>query len=821
MSKSFSTSISSSSRKYRVNTLSTLISITLLIICLFKFYLTTLPNTKIFRWELLLTPIIDSNFFNEIWFGINLPNEPFTGERLIAFGLGVFFITIVFVVSNSLFGLINSKLGLNKIESLFFGSGIGLIFCSALIFWLSFFNCAKFHVLPICTIIVPVSLIIKHFLISYFQKKKFLCYHLFLANQAVQTTFSIKKKSPEKLVIVFQLILVTIFGLFYLFAATQPIFEYDAVEYHLQGAREIYESGGISFSSNNVYTNMPLGAEMFYVVGFNLVRDIGFNHDNILRLGSLVGKTIITSFVFLTSLGLFTLSIRLFHNISVALWASVVYLSLPGVFEVYFNGLNDGLLGFVTLAIFYLFVLRIQQINSILTSPPKVSRNLLYPILGCFIGFAFSIKYTGVVFVGIPTLIVLVLIEWNYNRSHNFFISGNLQDKISSQPVFPSESFGALRQPRKNLSVLTALLLVLAVSLLFGSGWYIRNISSTGNPVYPLAYSLFGDSTGCWNDSIDKRWKKVHYPHNFDLRALSRAVSESFCEDSMVSPFFLFYGIVAFPIVILGKNKINENDGKRNMSTLNSSTISLLRTVSCLTIIFWCIWFLFTHRLARFLLPITPFIALFLGENFVRNQKIHSKVVRSIYVILILLNFLYSGIIIDFLGQGRVAPLRSLERDITRFSPESIYLNICSESSISNEVNNLLSPKISSKLLLVGEAKAFMYRIPILYSTCWNDSPLVEILADSVNYDSYGMIAEVTNPRRVLQKFHFYGIKYILVDFSELSRFRSKGNYGFNNTEITKDLFHKLLKCKIIRTLDFQNLNIESFNNVQLFEVRE
>ena len=42
--------------------------------------------------------------------------------------------------------------------------------------------------------------------------------------------------------------------------------------------------------------------------------------------------------------------------------------------------------------------------------------------------------------------------------------------------------------------------------------------AQTGNPTYPLLYSVFDGKT--WNAEKDARWNRVHRPHDFSAATL-------------------------------------------------------------------------------------------------------------------------------------------------------------------------------------------------------------------------------------------------------------------------------------------------------------
>ena len=52
-----------------------------------------------------------------------------------------------------------------------------------------------------------------------------------------------------------------------------PSIDFDVLEYHLQGPKEYYQAGRISFLPHNVYTNMPFGVEMLHLLGMEVLGD--------------------------------------------------------------------------------------------------------------------------------------------------------------------------------------------------------------------------------------------------------------------------------------------------------------------------------------------------------------------------------------------------------------------------------------------------------------------------------------------------------------------------------------------------------------------
>lgn len=800
----------------------------LIILCLVVFFTSSLSGSSEPRWALLLLPTINPDFINDIWFGIELPKASFSGERFVAFGLGILYVVSSLCLGLAFVPLIKAAFKSNCLETLLFATAIGLVIRSCVCLWLGLVGLTRIPTFQ-CSIIIILAFCLFFFFFRKRKRQTEKSCNLFrlaitLLNGVKRYFLTAVQTSFDKFFLYSQLVLILLFSSFYPFSATQPIFEYDAVEYHVQSAREIFETGKIGFFPNNVYANMPLGAEMFYVAGFNIAQNVGFDHDDVLRIGSLIGKTILTGFAYLTALALFTFGFRFLKNLSASIWASIVFLSFPGVFEVYSNGLNDGVLGFVFFASLYLLFARAQMISRLQNDVSATFEIVSYAILlGIFSGFAMGIKYTGVVFVVFPICFLAVLIEYFPRIIKFLFPEARTQDTQGERSVaiVEVESLSEITEGQsrgfektRNACRIRCFLLVSGVFiltiLLVSGGWYLRNVIATGNPVYPLAYSIFGDNTGAWNESVDLRWKNAHSSSSFGPKVVAEAAATSLWKDRVASPFFVFFGVFGLWAFCVDFKKIVSKNGAR--------TEKLLTSVCALFLLYWILWFFMTHRLTRFLLPAIPLVAIVVGSFVAKGLSFSSRIVKLSVFATILICLLYSGLTIDLYGQGRMAPLRALERDPLRFTKESVYFNERPEL-FEPESESLISNSSQKKLLLIGEAKAFMYRVPVLYSTCWNDSPLIPLLDNVVKRNDEGEIVDITNASMALDNLRQAGIEFILVDFAELARFRSPGNYGFNNSEINENLFRLLVNSKIIVPYRVPQLEHDDLNLVQIFRV--
>ncbi|HBE71875.1 MAG TPA: hypothetical protein DDW52_27350, partial [Planctomycetaceae bacterium] len=74
----------------------------------------------------------------------------------------------------------------------------------------------------------------------------------------------------------------------------------------------------------------------------------------------------------------------------------------------------------------------------------------------------------------------------------------------------------------------------------------------------------------------------------------------------------------------------------------------------------------------------------------------------------------------------------------------------------------------SMKLLLVGQAAGFQFKMPIVYSTCFDKSPAETMLRGA-------------KPDEQLQSLRAAGVTHLAFDWFEIARYRQSGNYGFSD----------------------------------------
>lgn len=792
------------------------------------------PNAP--RWLLLFAPLDDPNFMEFVWRGLDLPAEPPTGERWFALGLGVVATFALLGLGKSAFLPFKRLLKTNVFETVFFQFGVGFTL------WNLYVQVAGFLGLADASLALPTFAFAAFYVLSsILATSRRLAAARDRVNEAPSTPLFPRQNLGDRLLLTLQLLLLTLFTSFYFFSSTQPLFEYDVVEYHAQAAREIFETGALSFSPNNVYANMPLGAETLYVGGFNLVRDLCAAPDAPLRLGSLVGKVVLTAAAFATALGLFAFCVRFFRSGRAGLFAALFYLAFPGVFDVFANGLNDGALGFALFAAFYAFVLSLAVDATRWNSP--FFRVGTASLIGVYVGLALSIKYTAVVFVFAPALAALLAAAFPFlatplrrlfRDAESTFPDDSATsetstgcDALKNADVSPDSSPNFNASRRLKVACASLVVFVATVALVSG-GWFLRNVSTTGNPFYPLAFELFDDASQTWDADVDARWRRAHSASTFGPAAFAESFARSAWRADLASPFSLLLPGLGFLVLTAVATRLNQR--RRRSAAPDVSSVDdvsfernrngrdalLLALIAAVALLFWVGWFFATHRLTRFLIPIEPLTALLLGvaATFAATgsrQNGSAPAGRGFFLVAfyatLLTGLLYEGLVIDVRAPARLAPLRALERDPVRFPQASLFFNNRPElfadapnadASLETTTVSDAPNQPSRKLLLIGEAKAFVYRVPVVYSTCWNRSPLIPLLGDSVERGADGQIVSIRNADAIRRRFEDAKIAFVLVDFAELARFRSPGNYGFRDAEIDENLFRLLTDANVL-----------------------
>ncbi len=433
--------------------------------------------------------------------------------------------------------------------------------------------------------------------------------------------------------------------------------------------------------------------------------------------GAMVGKTLIGLFAPLAALLLYAAGSRL-ASPAAGVVAALVYISVPWVAIVSTHCLVEGAFACYFIAAIYLTLIWRERLTaSAATATPESLRGLLLTV-GFLAGAAVSTKYPAVVYCAVPLACVVALI--------GYYAAG-------PRMLFKSAAW-----------------MVLGVAIGCGP-WFAKNAALTGNPTYPLLYQVFGGETR----TVDKevQWQQAHRPPNFQPTDLARRAWDVTVAGAWLSPLIAPFAALAFAV-----------RSQRRLVTL----------LAGLLLFIFAAWWLLTHRIDRFLVPIWPLAALLVGIGATWNASLIWR--RALFAMLALgglLNFV-------LVAGGPVADNRYLAPlDVLR--AESVALVDPWHAWLNGHAADI------QRVLLVGDAQPFDLETPAIYNTVFDDS-------------IFEQLARGKSPSEVRRTLLERGVSHVYAAWPEIERYRSPGNYGI--TEFLQPaIFDTLVEARVLERL--------------------
>jgi hypothetical protein len=489
--------------------------------------------------------------------------------------------------------------------------------------------------------------------------------------------------------------------------AMLPSTDFDVKEYHIQGPKEWFMNGAIEMLPHNVYTSFPFLTEMFHLLGMELSSDW--------YLGALAGKLVLMMFAPLAGLAVFAAADRLFDRR--AAWAAMlIHLSTPWTYRISIIAYAEGGLTFFLMATVLAVIIRVQsqtsdtQTGETQASTPNAGR--LTMLIGLLAGSAMACKYPGLLSVVFPAAAVLLLLEWKSR---------------SDTPL--------ARRATKVLVV-------------FGAGccvaigpWLLKNLYETGNPVYPLLNSVFHGID--WSPTLEANWKHAHGPPHYQPFDLLVKFYDVTLKSDWLSPLMFSLAPLAF------------------LTKWNRRIVgSLWLYVGFLFLSWWVL----THRLDRFWIPLIPVVALLAGGGvWWTTNKLWRYAAGAFVGLCVLFNLGFITTVNCGLNTwlGDLAEIR----DESEFTSEPVaYLN-------------RMRLPTDAKVLFVGEAQVFDVRVPLVYNTVFD----ISIFEQWCSANEPGVpIAEqkMKSTEEIRERLQSEGITHILVNWQEVLRYKT--TYGIS-----------------------------------------
>lgn len=519
-----------------------------------------------------------------------------------------------------------------------------------------------------------------------------------------------------------------------LLGAVSPPTDFDVREYHLQGPKEWLQAGRISYLPHNVYTSFPFLSEMLSLAGMITAGDW--------YEGALTGKLLLACFQILSLLAVASIASR-WLGTRAALIAGLIFLTTPWTLRISLIAYAEGALSCYLTTALLLSMILLERLQSQRSAAAWL-------VVGLLLGSAMASKYTGLLQVIVPVGI-LCSVVWLLRLRE----AGDDEECRERQ-----------RQLIRSISLCSC-----GILLTMGP-WLIRNLIDTGNPVYPMAYGVFGGEE--WNSALEQRWQKAHGAPEHELFRVPQHVLDVFVRNTWVSPLLLVFGIPGL---------------------LCCRRVRILPWLAGTAAWGFLMWWLLTHRIDRFWVPMIPLLSVIAAAGHEYVVAAGGRLAAAV------------GLII-----GSVWNIYFCTLALVGFHPGLMDLQAARQLAARQDLQQLneILPE-DALVLLVGEAEVFDAEFRLQYNTVFDDSLFEKwfcIPPERPDESQRPLAAS----EEIAARLEHSGITHVLVNWGEILRYRIPGSYGYTVT-VQPAVFAELQRRELLgepqllMRSDLQNLS--------------
>lgn len=648
----------------------------------------------------------------------------YLGQRIPAILTASVLLFSVWCVGRSVYRCVVACKSLHVSETLVIEFGIGIS-----LFTLWILSCGLAGHLNAVLILLPVLVAFPVVLLQFLRGKSHTCEVLDVSGSVSEQ----KSGTRMRMAMFFAL---APFVTHILIGGMTPPRDFDVREYHLQGPKEWFQAGRIETLDHNVYTSFPFLSEMLSLGAMVLTNDWW--------QGAIAGKLALTAFQFLSAVCVFAIC-RRWAGQGPAGVAVLALLSTPWTVRISIIAYAEGALSFYLIA-----SLMVAMLAAKAGDIQQATR--LIAVAGFLSGSAMSCKYPGLLSVVIPVGLFLLVMLWKRGR-------------------FPREGLSG-----RSLLLRNAIVFVSMVILAVGP-WLARNLIDTGNPVYPLAYSVFGASD--WSVEMDAKWKRAHSAADHNIAGIPLHLEDVAVRSDWQSGFLFAFAVPAL---------------------LLTARLPAARWLWLYTGWMLATWWGFTHRIDRFWVPLIPVLAVLAGLSWnISNSRLWKGVLFVCLTICCIFNYGFSRLpVVGFhgglieLSELRKMPIRQDLRVLNQTLPKD------------------------ARVLMVGEAEVFDVQFNVVYNTVFDES--IFQLWTSSEQESADHLQSMRSSHQILETLQRHSVTHLYVNWSEILRYRL--TYGFTDY-VTPERFAELQRQGVLeKPIVMSSIKWDEMTDQQQDEIR-
>ena len=540
---------------------------------------------------------------------------------------------------------------------------------------------------------------------------------------SVFRTSSPMSDQPSRFLVSAVLIVLVPFSVYLLLGSVSPPTDFDVREYHLQGPKEWFQQGQISYLRHNVYTSFPFLSEMLPLTAMVLVGDWWE--------GALAGQAVLACFQLLTACAVFAICTRWLSG-SVAWLATLIYLTTPWTLRISLIAYAEGALMF--------YLISSAMVTFWLIEQGSHQRSLLF-LAGLLGGCAMASKYTGLVSVITPAALI---ISWELLRQSK-------EDRlVAKSNVSRWALFRGLALPLGAFALGASLMI---------APWLLRNLNDTGNPVYPLGYSIFGGSE--WSSEMNARWVPAHSSREHSLALIPRHFMDVAVYNMWTSSLLFALSV---PAILLVRR------------------IRAVRTSFLLIAWGFVTWWALTHRIDRFWIPLIPLLSITAACSRLLNSSGH-----------------WRGFVSTLIAAATSYNIYFCTLALVGFHAGLMDLNAARKLTVRSDVQTLNSTLPSTaKVLMIGDAEVFDATFPLVYNTVFDENLFEEWTVDPSDVATPLRDRRMLSSDEIRRVLKSRRITHVYVHWGEILRYRLPDSYDYT-AYVQPNRFSQLLSAGVLK----------------------